>query len=605
MKPFNDLIKEKLNGPIILLIIISVLILIIIPLLVSIYSLFVVIVVALMTISLFFLLYMQLDDQAGKLAGIVLFVGFIFLSILGYQEVSSLRGPMLFKNTISIIELIIGGITLGSAIFIIYRNGPVKTTENKKYDNLLYNYRYEIALFILVVIGFYIRLININFSFYQDEFFHLNTAVGFLKTGKLAQWNFVKETIGGSYLRGIPISLQAALTFKLFGVNELIARITPMFWGLLLIPAAYWFGYFFSKDKIVSLLLASIIVFDPIFFQASRYLRVYSMFSVLFLVFIVFTYKALEENNKLNYVIAFLLLIATFFTQQIVLVSLVGIFLYVIYRFIQKYSQSGSIYNRYSVIILTIILGSIILLIINYLHGSDFVGLNFIELNTRTYYLDLTFDIFPILAASILFIVGIFSNTKDNRLVYLSFVVLISIYFFTFWSGRYAAKFYIINILPVVYLFVVMGLKSLWKKKTYFKYASMIFIVVIFANMAVWHVDYHTKEAYLKPDYIGAYEYLQNNCANDNSILFLSPQTYYLDKAGKFKCKIEELPINKELTLDNLKEKVDRSKKVYLIYQNSREHHFRREVLLYIKKNFKKISSISNKTGFEIYKVNF
>ncbi len=134
-----------------------------------------------------------------------------------------------------------------------------------------------IGLCLILVIAAIARFNQIGrASFDVDEYLHVFAAQSLLSTGTPALPS------GNSYDRAWPYTAAVAGSFKLFGVNEIAARLPSAVAGLLLVLAVAligraWFG------AVVGLCAGALVAVSPLSVMTSRLCRMYAPFELLYL----------------------------------------------------------------------------------------------------------------------------------------------------------------------------------------------------------------------------------------------------------------------------------------------------------------------------------
>lgn len=135
---------------------------------------------------------------------------------------------------------------------------------------------------LLAVAGFWLRFADLGVTNFQnDEFFHVEAAEGYLKTGNYVLWDFLEQKPGAAYQRAWIYTWQVAQSFKLFGVNEFSGRLPSVIWGVLLLPLVGWLAWRVSSSRLVGVFSMLLVTFDQSLIWASRTCRMYSLFIFL------------------------------------------------------------------------------------------------------------------------------------------------------------------------------------------------------------------------------------------------------------------------------------------------------------------------------------
>jgi len=139
----------------------------------------------------------------------------------------------------------------------------------------------------LTAVAFLLRIYRVGFlSLWVDEYVHAARAEGFIHGKPL----FTDDN------NGIFLTVLVALSYLIFGINEIAARLPSVVLGTLLIPLLYYCGkLLISKEVgIVAALLGTISLYE-IFW--SRVSRNYASFSFAYLLLAIVFYLAFESDK--------------------------------------------------------------------------------------------------------------------------------------------------------------------------------------------------------------------------------------------------------------------------------------------------------------------
>ncbi len=149
-------------------------------------------------------------------------------------------------------------------------------------------------LFVIVLGGFYVRingLATLGLGF--DEPIHIYAAKSILETGEPILPS------GEEYSRALPFTYAVAISFNLFGINEVSARLPSVIFGVLSIILIFFIGkrFFGTTVGLVSALLLAFIPFEIVWSRASR---MYSMYQFFFLLGFFAFYRGFEPEETFN-----------------------------------------------------------------------------------------------------------------------------------------------------------------------------------------------------------------------------------------------------------------------------------------------------------------
>lgn len=148
-----------------------------------------------------------------------------------------------------------------------------------------------LGLLIIVLSGFYVRINGLStLGLAFDEPIHIYAGKSVLETGEPLLPSGIK------YERALPFTYSVALSFKLFGIDELSARLPSVIFGTLSIILIFFIGKRFFGTN-VGLLSALVLAFIPFEIAWSRTCRMYSMYQFFFLFEFFAFYRGLETEK--------------------------------------------------------------------------------------------------------------------------------------------------------------------------------------------------------------------------------------------------------------------------------------------------------------------
>jgi 4-amino-4-deoxy-L-arabinose transferase-like glycosyltransferase len=151
-----------------------------------------------------------------------------------------------------------------------------------------------LILLIIVLSGFYVRIDGLaNLGLGSDEPIHIYPAKSILETGEPLLPSGIK------YSRALPFTYSVALSFKLFGINEISARLPSVIFGTLSIILIFFIGKEFF-GTMVGLVSALLLAFIPFEIAWSRTCRMYSMYQFFFLFGFFAFYRGFESEKAGN-----------------------------------------------------------------------------------------------------------------------------------------------------------------------------------------------------------------------------------------------------------------------------------------------------------------
>ncbi|MFP4024621.1 MAG: glycosyltransferase family 39 protein [Thiohalospira sp.] len=228
--------------------------------------------------------------------------------------------------------------------------------------------KYAPYIIILVTLGaLLIRLYRVGYlSVWLDEYMHINPALDIINNREITE----------SDINGIFLTWVVTLFFKIFGINETVARIPSVLFGAATIP----FIYYFAKklyNRSVGIMASSLAAFSLYLICWSRIARNYASFGfsyIILLIIIWLTFNTVSKNqnksgfwylNGIN--IKFLILLPFVFifsliNHQLTFFSIFGLSTYILLNAIIKIikKQPNRFTNIYTILSYFIIVGLII-----------------------------------------------------------------------------------------------------------------------------------------------------------------------------------------------------------------------------------------------------
>lgn len=475
------------------------------------------------------------------------------------------------------------------------------------------------AIFALFALGFWLRFDNLGeVDFQNDEYFHLDAATGYLKTGEFVLWDFLKEEPVTEYTRAYPYTYLVAITFSILETNEFAARLPSLIFGLLLFPLIYWIAYHLSKNHLVALASLILVVFEQALIWSSRISRMYSMFIFFFLLSSFLIFLGIEKKKiRWQYLVPGLIfLYVSYIVHESTLLVALGFFIYFllnsIYEFFVKKNRK---WNKYYILTLVFLAG---------LLAGGTVQF-FIEPMVPDNYFELRADpnweylLYPVKQLRIQYfawaviLLGLFASWQWNRLrIFCYSMILPVVLFFTFFAGRYPAKKYILFIIPFVLILYADAIYNILKKMLKNKTAiTIIFVVLILLTGPIYswpgitenfafqkaRADWIYENAELH-NFEESYKYIEDNYTFGEPVIIQGARTYYFTNPDLDLITFKK---DKEYTKKELKDIVESNETGWVVYPKYKEYHLRYKVKDYIKKRMKRVKDLNN-TNVEVYR---
>jgi 4-amino-4-deoxy-L-arabinose transferase-like glycosyltransferase len=158
-----------------------------------------------------------------------------------------------------------------------------------------------IATGVVILWGSWVRISGVDtFAFQGDEYFHLNTAQGYLQTGEYLQWDFLhhEPQLDKPYERAWPYTWQVAQSIRWLGVSEFSARLPALVWGIGLLLLLPLLARIVTRSWLPAFVATALVAFDPTFIWLSTFSRMYTMLAVAALLAVAVFFFAVREPRQ-------------------------------------------------------------------------------------------------------------------------------------------------------------------------------------------------------------------------------------------------------------------------------------------------------------------
>lgn len=468
-------------------------------------------------------------------------------------------------------------------------------------------------LSLILAAGLGLRLYTQTGSFRQDEFQHLAAALGYLKTGKYVAWNFLKQAGMYPYPRAWPFTWQVAQAFRFFGVSPLSGRLVSLAWGLALILLSYRVAGKLTGDKRIGIALAALVAVSPTLVDLSVYIRMYAMFVVAFLLFVYFCVRALEDNDEPFFPggiawpyfgAAVALFVLSVLTHIITLVAVIGIMIYLAAMYLATRRETGGGFNKYGVGFLLLAGMALSALVWGSLQVKDYTGLHFISLVSNYPYLEYAVRPFPMTLGLPFLFLGAVSSVRERKLALLTAVSMSSLAFFVFIGDRYVGSAYIANIMPLLYLMIILGLRearSLMNGRL-FDVAAFMTAGLVLVNSLVAVGNMRSQSLRNSPDFDGAYAYLERTASAGSLVWMVYPRDYYLARhPGLVRLGIRDITRDREFNQGTLTSMIAARRRFYVLVDENKLFHVQPELRAFFRDRVESLDDPVAKYGFFLF----
>ncbi len=387
-------------------------------------------------------------------------------------------------------------------------------------------------LIILIIIGFFFRIYFLNYqSFWMDESYTINAALGILKHG------YPLMDSGIVYFRALLNTYLVAFFIKLFGLTEFSTRLVSVIFGTLMIPLIYFFGKEFGNKKI-GLICAFLVTFSVWEIAWSRQARMYMQLQFFYFLSLLFFYRFIKNKKNL-----FLLLLFTFLTilsHNFGYSLLVVYFVYFVIVYFKKIIHIKKIdfkkyINKKIIVLLVVLVGFLVYKlpgVITRVLTTDVTSkMNYFQKYIS--YLSSTHAIIFYFA-----IIGVILTLMDFKRKSLLILAYIIPFYFISNHVLMIHYRYLFFILPILFFFSCysfLHLVNLNKNKVISVLIALVLIFFVFNSNAL--IFKPQKEFLLEletpqPDFKSAFEYVKENINEKDLIItpYTSLSRIYLGK---------------------------------------------------------------------------
>ncbi len=528
---------------------------------------------------------------------------------------------------------------------LLFATLAVLLTTAKESSTKRYSIKKWVTTFLLVVIilvGAGLRIKDTkNLSFRNDEYQVVAAAAGYRYTGTFMYWNFLTDTPDSIqscpeldetcnyYTRAYPHSMLIALSFRLFGISELSARIPSLVFGILLIPLSFFFAKYITKRDDISLIYTFLIANYGLFIHLSKYTRMYALVIPITILSVYFLYRGLFEkprkeiSNKflssyfsyryVELIVGSLLLYLAYLLHINVVAIVPVLFIFIIYKFLSTREKKylpiillGVLFIVISVLNFNTSL-SIRIIYIIFKWMSPFGRFNSVYLSHLIGYpLNLLIAI-PLILSSILFIKKLKLKEQRDHLVFLIICTITVIISFVFIADRYASSVYVSMFMPfsfllVTWLFFLINEKIISNIKNRNLFVILLLIIIMGLPMLLRKVEDTDPSPPL--DHKRAYSIINERFDPEKDIILGQYlRNYYLDPERIDPDRIYSLNIKERLTYEEFLELVRNAPSGYIVWADNKKWHIRPEIRQYCCDNFEQLSGESCSEPVNDYRI--
>jgi 4-amino-4-deoxy-L-arabinose transferase-like glycosyltransferase len=459
--------------------------------------------------------------------------------------------------------------------------------------NILNN-KYIYVLLVLIGIGVFLRFYHLGFnSLWLDESLTYYNA----KNSFIGMWNATwNMTINTEY--NPPLFFWIEHVMLQFGTSESVLRFIPAIFGIATIPLVYVIGKEIS-DKNVGVVAAAFVAFNPFHIYYSQEARVYTMMVFLVGLAFLFLMRGIKERNTASWVWLGISSALAFWAHYYALIPICIFFAFAyVYTWV-RFRKVKQDFKRISYGLLTFIITGIPLFIVmvrTYFkmastpptwgyHGFKYVTDTLLQISAGNVYIMYFFlGLFCIGA------VVLFRQDKGKFLLLLAFLIIpLAVTGVLSYKISLASR-YLLYLLPGYLVGIAISCKAIL---TFIrsKYVIYGFIVLSMLLLIPYSINYYTK--FSKQDWHGVSNYLQEMAKSQDYVVLIPsyvhlPFDYYYHSQSR---KVTEFQADTVDKLEQIRSSSENNSIYYVVTDNIYALNSKRDMLNWLKKNTKLISS--------------
>ncbi|MBI2410369.1 MAG: glycosyltransferase family 39 protein [Candidatus Kerfeldbacteria bacterium] len=480
-------------------------------------------------------------------------------------------------------------------------------------------------------------------DFREDEFQVVDTAVNYVHNGEWYKWDWVQDQSGKftdcitqdprcHYTRAWPHTWLVAQSFRLFGISPWAARLVSVLFGVLATAVVFFVARFFTHNRLIAVLSSFSFALSPELLALFRLTRMYALLLPLFLLAAYFLYRGITETQRVNtgsrrlntfferylhvhygYLgLGILCLFLATLLHVNALILLPVLFVYMIYL---------ALMYRHPTAILSCVVGIIgITLATYFIRYTDvlFSIEGFFAPLTLRHFIYLRFIAgypFPVWLGTVALIGTMFGcwmirrRQARDKMVYLSTLVAVALFFFIFVADRYTTFTYISHIVPFGLMLILYGmvvfpsllLKSFPRAVRVWKIVVTV-LVLSFCIAAVYsHRGVLYGEEYAYGRFSEAYQVIVEDYQPEQAVFAQYLRGIYVDGLPANTHVVNMLK-NKAYTEQQFFADLHAYPSGWITWETRKAYHLRQSIRLYIRQHFRHVHGVGvDNTHVEVY----
>lgn len=503
----------------------------------------------------------------------------------------------------------------------------------------------------IIILGAFLRFYNLGKKIFEgDEFFDVNAIYGYHMTGNWQAWDFnfgapendsslTDEIKTLRNERSWIYRWQVAQLLKIFPFNEAVARSASAMWGIISIAIIYFIAKYFTKKTEIGLISAFLLAINISAITLSRTLRMYSMFFAVFLLFVWFLYRFLEEkySGKIGFIknvqekfginfLWFLPALAcgaiSFHLQPLALSIFPALGVYLMVQFARDYRQRKSIFNKYFMLLSVAIVASGLIwmkffnAIGGYLAGLEISNDNLPEhlknLALNYGYLPFTF---LVIVFGIYFLFKFEKNISRKEMVWMTSVYFAILFqaFFAWNAGPFDRYIFFIRSMEIIlvgtgiyYFASFIGNNFRTANRTVF-YVSVVLLIALIPNYGYFFQEsnpYMLIASKDELDYRSVFSHIKTTAKENDVLITRNYRSYYFSGLGMkvFNFGGELNSENKMLRNSELNNIVADNPSGWIVLSTKDKNFIKKGTQEYIEENFIPVENKKIKGSGAVYR---
>ena len=496
-----------------------------------------------------------------------------------------------------------------------------------------------IILSFILVLGVGMRAYDLgNNSFVADEFLDMNSAYGYFKTGEWKAWDFNHGTpsqVNENDARDERANIykwQVAQLFHILPPTEATARTVSVLWGFVSMLVVFWSALVLTKRKEIALLAAFLFAVSVAGIIFDRRLRMYAMFTPVYLALATVMYQSLEETARMRWcrfvqektglhpryaLLSVVLLIIGLLTHQLSAMVVFSVLAYLVAMVVREYRLNGAWKNKYSLLLALGVAGIAMVSLVAPKFFSSFTS-GLMWFDDHYSYIGYVMEDYahPLLAV---FLLGFGAYTiayrerQPKAAWYLMLSFLIPLAFAIWFFRRNAGPQYIFFAQSFGLILSAAGIYGLWEilrerfsgwgRKT--ALAVLLGLVLLVPNFGYFLKEnntYHETSSGGNPNYRKVFDYYRKNRLPDDVLVTRNFRNYYWSGTDTTVYDLGDEINRGKLSREALQAIVDRHPSGWIVLSDNDYDYFSNEAEEMMKRNMERVSHPSVRGPIEVYR---